>query len=636
MNRRRRQAALLAAVAVMLASASPRAEDNKNKKGGGSLLDYFDPRTPDRDAAKRYAPVPLDEMAKGRATGHGHALRLRVYADDDFRGATMRWQKRVEAQIERVNRVVEPTFNVRFEIESLRKWPRSHVGVPFDPLIAELEAFDPGQDVDWVLGLVTSFRGVATSIHQIGGAALISKHLVMRGMDDQEEGRAFAEAFKMLPASERENLYEARKAHKEVVIFLHEWAHTLGALHAEDPEYVMNPRYDAKQSEFTDFERRLLLLALDRRLGERGKAYPEAAELLKLMKDAPESEGSSAERAALEHVLEARAKGVVPPAAPRDGVALGTDDVATYNRAVAAVNAGHADEAWRTAAPVFARHARDGRVLGLACSLCAGHDGAAEARATCDAAIKLLTKDPQPLLDAGACLARAKEPLEAAPYVFAAGKLVEGGAQWDDATLVRLARVAGSVGALTVADAAFARISKRDAAPKELADDLESSHKRGALPRDAARLGVAPEAEPAYLDAYWTLSRDAGDAPNAAVRERVAAFAAKYPDAPAPKVVACMRELRAGHVAAAAKQCQAAVMAYPETVRAHVLLGVIAAGTGRYPDAERSFRRALLLDPGDPSVWHELARFYRTTHATQKLSQLAQEHETLLGAPLPP
>jgi hypothetical protein len=233
--------------AAMTLAVGARADDGAHKKKddkGHSLLEYFDPRTTDRDAAKKLAPVSLDDMVVGRASGPARVLRLRVWADEDYRAATMHWQKRVEGQIARVNRVLEPGFNVRFEIESQRKWAQSHVGQPFEPMLDELERLDPGTDVDWVLGLVTSFRGVATSIHQIAGAHLVSKHFVMRGMDDQEEGRFLAESFKLLPPSERESLYEARKAHKEVVIFLHEWAHTLGALHAEDPELVMNPAYD--------------------------------------------------------------------------------------------------------------------------------------------------------------------------------------------------------------------------------------------------------------------------------------------------------------------------------------------------------------------------------------------------------
>jgi predicted Zn-dependent protease len=641
MSRRRGAGAAMASMVIALAlfagSPGARADDSKkDKKGGNGFLDYFDPRAPDRDRARKYAPGELEDMTQGRrATGKERPLRLRIYADEDFRGATMRWQKRVLAQVDRINQVVGPVFNVRFEIESLRKWDKSHVGLAFDPIIAELERLDAGEDVDWVMGFVTSFRGVATSIHQIGGAALVSKHFVMRGMDDQEEARNFEEAFKLLPGSEREGLYEARKAHKEVVIFLHEWAHTLGALHAEDPEYVMNPRYDAKQAAFTDFERRLVLLALDKRLADRSKPYPEAAELLKLVEHAPEGEGSTAERESLKAILAARAQG--GPVGVGGGtpgpntLAVGADDVATYNRAVGAINAGHRDEAWQTAAPLFAKHPRDARVLALACTMCAGHARASEARATCDAAIALAPRELKPLVDASAQLARAGKPLEAAPYVAAAAKLLEGGA--DDAMLVRLAAVAGSIGALSVAEAALARVGQRDAG-KELPGEIETTRKRAGLPRDAARLGVPPESEPAYLDAYWSLSRDV-DARASDAGERVAAFAQKFPDAPAPKVLACSRELRAGHLAAAGKQCQAAVSAYPEAVRAHLLLGVIAAQGGRYPDAEKAFRRAVLLDPNDPANWRELGRFYKATHAAQKLSQLSQEHETLLGGPLP-
>src|SRR5436190_24344826 len=104
-------AAALAVAGLFGAAGAARAEGKDEKKGAGSrILDWIDPRTTDREAAHKLAPVSLDKMAPGHASVDGQALRLRVYADEDYRGATMRWQKRVEHQLDRVNRVVEPSF----------------------------------------------------------------------------------------------------------------------------------------------------------------------------------------------------------------------------------------------------------------------------------------------------------------------------------------------------------------------------------------------------------------------------------------------------------------------------------------------------------------------------------------------
>ena len=70
---------------------------------------------------------------------------------------------------------------------------------------------------------------MATNVHQIGIAATPGRHLVLRGMDDEQEGLAIDRDLSLLPNDEREALYTQRRAHKEAVMFLHEWGHTLGS-----------------------------------------------------------------------------------------------------------------------------------------------------------------------------------------------------------------------------------------------------------------------------------------------------------------------------------------------------------------------------------------------------------------------
>ena len=158
-------------------------------------------------------------------------MRVRIYADRDYRAGVLHWRDKVRSQLERVNHVVEPVFNVRFEVESLREWDATHVGVgPARPCSRRSRRVDDARDVDWVVGLVTPFRGVATSIaRDRASRGYAARSFVMRAMDDEEEGRALEREFAMLPEGERERLYADRKAHKESVMFLHEWAHTMGA-----------------------------------------------------------------------------------------------------------------------------------------------------------------------------------------------------------------------------------------------------------------------------------------------------------------------------------------------------------------------------------------------------------------------
>jgi hypothetical protein len=335
----------------------------EKKKPG--LFDFEVPKLPvtrERDAAKQLAPTTLD-LTPSAPAGETKTIRLRLYADSDYRGLVLRWQTKARAQIARINAVVAPVFNVRFEIESLRDWNRSHAGVRLEPILDELEALDPAREVDLVVGFATPLQGVAASIHQIGSSRLLARHFVLRGMDDEQEIRALEREFTLISPEERQRLYGDRKAHKEVVMFLHEWGHVLGLLHNEDKTVIMNPAYDPAQAGFSAFERKVIALVVDRRKAHPTELYPETADLLPLLAAAPREEGSDQERADLLVFARARAQGGnVGGEKPTGGTLdLSSSDVDAFNRAVAAAKSGKQEEGWGALAPVIA-HARAGKV----------------------------------------------------------------------------------------------------------------------------------------------------------------------------------------------------------------------------------------------------------------------------------
>jgi len=103
-------------------------------------------------------------------------------------------------------------------------------------------------------------------------------------------------------------------------------------------------------------------------------------------------------------------------------------------------------------------------------------------------------------------------------------------------------------------------------------------------------------------------------------------------------VAACELDLRAKSArkrADAAKRCDAALAAYPGATRALILLAAAAANDRRDTVAEKHLRRAVVLDPTDPVPWGMLARLYRATHASQRLSELESQHQALFSTPLP-
>ena len=406
----------------------------------------------------------------------------------------------------------------------------------------------------------------------------------MRGMDDEQEFRAFEREFTLIPAAERQRLYTDRKAHKEVVVFLHEWGHTLGLIHHEDRREIMNPAYDSEETQFSDFDKQIVALVVERRLKAREEPFPEGAELSSLLATMPADEGSAEDRAHLIDLVRRRAaaqpSGRRAGPSGRDGregrdardgrdnrnsLELPPGDVEAFNRAVAAVNAGHSEDAWKLLAPIIE------------------HASAKKAGA---------------------------------------------------GTWLHLAELALASGALTRADEAAGRAGKAPEAQKIVAD-IESTRHRIALPLDAGKVGVPPEKEPAYVAAFYDTARLIAGPDRAAAQARLAALAAAFPDAPGVDVLTCDIELRAKHLPAASKRCEAALAKFKGATRAHYFLALIAVQGRREVIAEQHLRQAILLDPTDPTCWRMLAQFYRSTGATRRLAQLANEHEQLLASPLP-
>jgi tetratricopeptide (TPR) repeat protein len=562
---------LLFALALTLAGA--RAHADKKKPG---LFDFEQWKTPaghERDAARHLLPGRFDlTPAPGRPV-ESQVFRLRIYADDDYR-TLLSWQKRLRAQIERINAVAEPVFGVRFEIESIRDWNRSHRAMPLDPILAELEALDPAREVSCVIGLVTPMRGITTSVHQVGDAALLSRHFVLRAMDDEQELLALDREFTLLDPAERQSVYSQRKAHKEVVIFLHEWGHTLGLLHHEDPAVIMNPSYDPHQASFSAFEQSQINLVLARRFERPAEAHPEVAALESFLTDAPADEGSDKDRAQLLNLTRQRARGVAgtPVAGAGDPNGVTHVQIDRYNRAVASANAGRTEEAWADLAPVIAE------------------------------------------------LMKATLPKDPALWRQAAAFAVNLGA---------LSAAEGLMARL--GQAATPEMTK-------LAAEIESARHRVALPPNGEKSGVPAEREVAYVAGYCEMARLLSSANAAGARQRFQRFVADFPDAPATDVVACELDMRAKNSktrAAAAKRCEAAVAKYGEAVRALVLLGAISATAGRDTVAEKYLQRAIQVEPGEPGPWRMLGQLYRSTHATSSLSQLESRHQALFSTPLP-
>jgi predicted Zn-dependent protease len=190
------------------------------------------------------------------------------------------------------------------------------------------------------------------------------------------------------------------------------------------------------------------------------------------------------------------------------------------------------------------------------------------------------------------------------------------------------------VGAISTADAALARLD-RNARPARLVNELEATRARVALPHEAAKLGISPEAEPRYVAAFLTASHTVEARNFAAAERRLAELAEAFPESAGREVVACQLAVARKRFADAEARCAAALAKDPGALAAHLGLARVCVGTRRTPDAEKHFRKAILLDPTDDTAWIELGQLYRRTGSSTQYDQLAREHEAVLQRPLP-
>jgi|GEM_PF-4493208 len=211
------------------------------------------------------AELRLRDGPRRSGVGEVRVLRLRVYVSSDYRAQTLQWQAHLQRLIERVNRVTAGWPGVRFEVVEIRRWDRVSASASLEQLLQDLEKTDAGRDVDWVMGLAAAVPLMPTQIHNLGMARELGRHFVIRNLHDLAEYDLFRSALDEMSAGERDQLLSVRKAHKEVVVFLHEWAHTLGVLHARHWQRIMNPAYHQGQMRFSDGEARMIEMGLQRR-----------------------------------------------------------------------------------------------------------------------------------------------------------------------------------------------------------------------------------------------------------------------------------------------------------------------------------------------------------------------------------
>lgn len=190
------------------------------------------------DPPRRTRPKPVESVVLPQVLTMRPALpvrrvRLRAYADEEFRAHVASWRERIATQVEKASVVTEDEFGVRLEVESIREWRRAGPGELGDVLDL-LAREDPGFDVDWVVGFTGPGARPEDGPDLVGRARRFGRHFILRAV-------------------------ESTAPH---TLFLHEWAHTLGAVHDCDGNWTMSARHGGWRSAFSPESAWLVRLGL--------------------------------------------------------------------------------------------------------------------------------------------------------------------------------------------------------------------------------------------------------------------------------------------------------------------------------------------------------------------------------------
>jgi hypothetical protein len=308
----------------------------------------------------------------GTATAR-HTYRVRFRPDGHYLAETVNPEQQIEQLVADANEVLRPAIGLELEVDALKPWGFDD-DAKLEPALSALRTDDPGTDVDVVVGLVGALPGPTDSLHQVGYADVLGKHLVLRAAGRLGERDDIDRAFYELSDEEKARVALARRRHRAEAVFLHEIGHVLGALHEVERDSLMRPAYDEKMSRFGDDAVLLMGMALSE--PDRDAVVKAQLAYVRSAKAAP---WPTDERDQAVRVLEAMAaahpapgafpSANVPPGAPASSPDLRAEDGPIFAKASQRFAAGSIADAYALARPLFDRYPRSIAVQDLRCQL---------------------------------------------------------------------------------------------------------------------------------------------------------------------------------------------------------------------------------------------------------------------------
>jgi hypothetical protein len=195
-------------------------------------------------------------------TAPKRTYRIRLRPDAQYLAQTVDPERQMDDLVADSDRVLGASLGLHLEVEGTKPWSLD-ADEHLDSALAALRRDDPGDDVDVVVGLIGALPRPTESLHQVGYAEVLGKHLVVRAASRLGEHDAVDRALSELSDDERDRVVRGRRRHRAEAVFLHELGHVLGALHEADVTSLMHPAYDERMNAFGDDAVILMRLALD-------------------------------------------------------------------------------------------------------------------------------------------------------------------------------------------------------------------------------------------------------------------------------------------------------------------------------------------------------------------------------------
>ena len=581
---------------------------------GGSRDKYGRKTTPPPKAQK----LDADTVAAGaeRATT-SRRFRVRVYADDQYRAQTLRWEARFEGRLDRFNRLVEPIFGARLELVDAQPWPRTGDNSDLRVVADALRELDPGTDVDWVIGLTTGLPQMTQNHSLLGVASPLDKFIVLRGLSQTDE------------------ITQRERDHKSMALLLHEWGHTLGAIHTREDVWIMHTRYSYQQSSLSALNTAIMKTALKYWGGppsfqKRAAMFEELAELTKTL-----GQWDGWEHGAFEEFAQLVSEGPSKLAIDDVSEMLTTKDRAAYYRAAEMAQAGQYKQAWRLLEALTERYESESAVMLLGCRVSAQERGDKyPTRKVCEAAVKLAPESPDPPQVLAEMFVRQNDFDKALPLLLEAQAKLERADKVDEARWERLAFQYQKIGAVTPLESLLRRLPDGDN-KTGFATYVQTTRRRYGLPPDSARFGVPVAREAAYTKLVssvlsTTYSGQFKDAERAALDGlRI------YKNAPGLLIALCDTYARQRKYAQARKACARGLKGYPDATWGHYLSAVLAQQQRNRRAAIRHFERTVDLDPTLESAYLALAAEYAAAGNKASRARLAVRFREQFGRDLP-